>query len=324
MPTNVGEKFYLSDRVVDSSSVAMTYARAHLVDPDADGFYHCISRCVRRGWLCGTDPDTGVSYEHRKDWLESRLLMLSEVFTLKLCSYAVMSNHYHVVVEIKPTEARALGDEEVARRWLRLCSKKRQANAEREIERMLDNPKRLAELRQRLGSLSWFMKYLNEPMARAANREDGCTGRFWEGRFKSIALLDEPAVVGCMTYVDLNPLRAGITDRPEEATHTSIGRRTMLGEANSQPLIPLQALGLTLSGYIELLKWTAAVHKGGVEKPLAQAHQTLSRLRREPTQWLATVNSHRFKYRAYGASDKLRDYARSLGQQRIKGANSTP
>jgi len=301
----------------------MTYARAHLVDPSTDGFYHCTSRCVRRGWLCGIDSVSGVSYEHRKDWVESRILMLCEVFTLNLCSYAVMSNHYHVVVEVKPGEARELSDVAVARRWLLLSSKKRQDNAEREIERLLDNPNRIAELRQRLGSLSWFMKYLNEPLARAANWEDGCKGRFWEGRFKSIALLDAPAVVGCMAYVDLNPVRAGITDRPEEAPYTSVRRRLAKGESDARPLIALEALGLTLPGYLELLTWTAAVHNGALAKPRRQAQQTLRRLGQEPRQWLSTVKAHRFKYRAYGALDKLKDYAQSLGQRWIKGSASS-
>ena len=300
----------------------MTYARAHLVDPDTDGFYHCISRCVRRGWLCGIDAVTGTSYEHRKDWVESRILTLCEIFTLNLSSYAVMSNHYHVVVEIKPSEAKMLNDEEVAQRWLRLSSKKRQDNANREIERLLGNPERIEELRQRLGSLSWFMKYMNEPLARAANREDGCKGRFCEGRFKSIALLDEPAVVGCMAYVDLNPVRAGITDKPEEAPYTSIRRRMVKGESDARPLVALEKLGLTLPSYLELLRWTARVRNGGVARPQGQVRQTLQRLGHEPAQWLTTVKAHRFKYRAYGALDKRKDYAQSIGQQWIRGSAS--
>jgi REP element-mobilizing transposase RayT len=300
----------------------MTYARAHLVDPDTDGFYHCISRCVRRGWLCGIDAVTGTSYEHRKDWVESRILTLCEIFTLNLSSYAVMSNHYHVVVEIKPSEAKMLNDEEVAQRWLRLSSKKRQDNANREIERLLGNPERIEELRQRLGSLSWLMKYMNEPLARAANREDGCKGRFWEGRFKSIALLDEPAVVGCMAYVDLNPVRAGITDKPEEAPYTSIRWRMVKGESDARPLVALEILGLTLPSYLELLRWTARVRNGGVARPQGQVRQTLQRLGHEPAQWFTTVKAHRFKYRAYGALDKRKDYAQSIGPQWIKGSAS--
>ncbi|MEO7935461.1 MAG: transposase [Dokdonella sp.] len=165
----------------------MTTARSLLVDSESPGYYHCVSRWVRRAWLCGIDPYDGKSYEHRREWVEGRLLELAEIFAVGIYAYAVMSNHVHVVVRIDPNAAIEWTPEEVASRWVRLFP----ATADGEIDpiacqikeqNLLGNAERLEICRQRLSSLAWFMRSLNEPIARRANQEDSCTGRFW-GRF---------------------------------------------------------------------------------------------------------------------------------------------
>ncbi|QAU24532.1 hypothetical protein EO087_11495 [Dyella sp. M7H15-1] len=78
----------------------MTYPRHHIVNPQAAGFFHCVSRCVRRAFLCGEDAYSGRSYEHRKAWVEERWMALAECFAVGLYAYAVMSNHVHVVLHM--------------------------------------------------------------------------------------------------------------------------------------------------------------------------------------------------------------------------------
>jgi len=158
----------------------MTYPRSHLVSEDEPGFYHVVSRCVRRAFLCGKDKYSGKNFEHRRQWIEARILQLAECFSVSVYSYAVMSNHLHVVLHVDPQHAESLPDEEVARCWLtafpgRLKHDDSPELAARYLQAILCNPERLLELRKRLGSLSWFMKALNEPIARQANKEDKCT-----------------------------------------------------------------------------------------------------------------------------------------------------
>ena len=93
------------------------------------------------------------------------------------------------------------------------------------VQTAIADHERVRTWRQRLASLSWFMKTLKEPIARRANREDEVTGHFWEGRFKVHALLDEGAVLACLAYIDLNPIRAGATTTPEDSKHTSVHDR---------------------------------------------------------------------------------------------------
>jgi len=143
----------------------------------------------------------------------------------------VMGNHLHVIVRQRPDLAKDWSDEEIARRWLRLYPKRVGGDSlggeaeSMHIKALLGNAVQLAAIRQRLGNLSWFMRALCEPIARRANREDGATGHFFEGRFRSIRLLDDAALLACSIYVDLNPIRAGIAKTPERSEHTSAFER---------------------------------------------------------------------------------------------------
>ncbi|MFT4861998.1 MAG: REP element-mobilizing transposase RayT [Pseudohongiellaceae bacterium] len=208
----------------------MTQARSQQISLDDTPYYHCISRCVRRAYLCGEDPVTGRNFDHRKKWLVIKIKQLSASFSIDVCAYAIMSNHYHLVLHVDRENARALSDDEVIARWSTLFPRNgvlaqtlvKNQNS-RAAQKLLQQ--KLDLWRERLQDISWFMRCINETVARQANKEDQCSGRFWEGRFKSQALLDEKAVVTCMAYVDLNPIRAGVTDSLDNSDFTSIQER---------------------------------------------------------------------------------------------------
>ena len=208
----------------------MTRARKTLIALEDTSMYHCYVRCVRASYLCGEDAVSGRNFDHRKQWLVSRIRFLSYLFSIDVCAYSIMSNHYHVILHVDLARARLWSDEEVVERWLQLYNGhvlidrwlEQAEMSEAELDKVAEI---IARWRERLSSISWFMRCINETIARMANKEDGCHGRFWEGRFKSQALLDEVALLSCMAYVDLNPIRAGMETDLAESDFTSIQQR---------------------------------------------------------------------------------------------------
>jgi putative transposase len=209
----------------------MTLPRSQYVQDGQEGVYHCFNRCVRRAFLCGTDSLTGRDFSHRKEWVVDRLHFLASVFAIDVFAFAILANHFHTILHTLPNLVDGWSDREVATRWLTLCPKRHRnkpnspSPLQQDIRALVNSPRRIATLRLRLSSISWFMAQLDEFIARAANKEDGVKGRFWESRFKCQALLDEAAICACMVYVDLNPIRADLAATPENSDFTSIQQR---------------------------------------------------------------------------------------------------
>jgi len=252
----------------------MPRARNTIISLNDTPYYHCVARCVRRAFLCGVDHYSGNDYEHRRQWLENKLHSTADAFAIKLCAYAVMSNHYHVVLHVRPDIAREWSDREVVQRWHSLFSGNLVSQRFLESQplstiqaKLLD--KDIAVWRARLCDISWYMRIVNEAIARKANHEDNCTGRFWEGRFKSQALLDERALLACMAYVDLNPVRASMATSPETSDHTCVKQRIDSLKHNRaerqtiESFVGSQAetigIPFRLIDYLELVDWTGRI-----------------------------------------------------------------
>ena len=331
----------------------MGYPRKSLICLDDTPYYHVVSRCVRRAWLWGYDAYAGKDYSHRKHWVMQRLRFLSNVFVMDLCAYAIMSNHYHLVLRVDCERGARLTQEDVVSRWTKLyrepplIQRWREGNASA-AEQIIAS-QLIDRWRRRLLDISWYMRSLNENLARRANAEDECTGRFWEGRFKSQALLDEAGVLTAMAYVDLNPVRAGVAATPEESEFTSIYARIQQQTSelktrgrlpagtkprvriNAPPLLSFRdenmqqpSLPMRLEDYLQLVDWTGRVPHANKSALDSNLPTILVRLQINPDAWRATmqVGGNHFG-RAIGRMKRLRAHARKLGQAWIKGLQTS-
>ncbi len=185
------------------------------------------------------------------------------------------------------------------------------------------------------------MRCLNEHLARKANEEDGCKGRFWEGRFKSQALLDDAALLTCMAYVDLNPVRAGLAKMPEDSDFTSLQLRIRQWQKSQKKAAPCQtstlkslwiqeqkkdtAIHFVLTDFLELVDWSGPAVRddkhGAIEHSLPPI---LQRLGVDPEEWLKTLQPEGQHFtQAIGRDGALREFAEALGQKWVQGLSAS-
>ena len=257
-----------------------------------------------------------------------------------------MSNHLHIVLFINQDESEGWSEAEAIKRWHKLFQgtlhSQRFENGEEQSKSVLELlSKQAAEWRARLTDISWFMRVLNEKIARMANREDECTGRFWEGCFKCQALLDEQALMACMAYVDLNPVRANMAATPEDSEHTSVKSRCEPAKSegrvegvvakqpkqlqrfagNLQQNMP-DGLPFRLVDYLELVDWTGRQiredKRGAIDEDLPCI---LTRLDIDEEHWLYMTQNFESSFKTLvGAVHSLRKVCEEMGYQRMPAA----
>ncbi|MDZ7903644.1 MAG: transposase [Rheinheimera sp.] len=306
-------------------------------------FYHLTYRCVRRSFLCG-ELD-GFNFEHRREWIVERLRLLTTMFAIDVASYAIMMNHYHVLVRVNVEKAASLTASEIFKHWSILFQVPDLMKLYLAGHLIEDDDIQAAEnmieiYRERLTSISWFMRCLNEHIARLANVEDKCSGRFWEGRFKSQAILDEAALINTMVYIDLNPIRAKIAETPESSAYTSIAER--IGERilatdvrcsfhgklmpfgdgkgiQGAPQIPMH-----LTDYIELVDWTGRQIRPDKHGAISEnVPPILARLGIEQGNWLQNCQKLEEDFRqVIGPVAAIDKFCKAVGQKWLQGIHS--
>jgi hypothetical protein len=334
-------------------------ARRKLLGGERQAFYHCWSRCVRRYYLCGHDRQTGKDYSHRRHWIIEREKLLARLFAIQIEFRAEMANHLHLILQTLPRVAKRWSPREVVRRWLTAAKMAKCLTDEvpppdpKRIAKMASDPKLVAKLRRRLSSVSWFMGFLHENIARRANQEEGCTGRFWESRFKCRECTDRNAILLCAIYVDLNPYRAGEVTDPLGSPYTSVHLRMQaqalaeeiadrpddwMGELTEQPeslaneqlaytsrtgrrACDMGVLPISLADYVKLLLWTAEQLKSGQRNTIpADLIAVLDHFQVQHDAWLDTVEKFGKMFgHAVGRADTLTAVTDRMGLQHMKG-----
>jgi REP element-mobilizing transposase RayT len=204
-------------------------ARKELIDENEPGFYHCFNRCVRGEFLLGNGRGK-KKIDYRKTWLYMLLVELSAIFAIDICKFAIIDNHFHLLLRNRPDVIKSWSDEKVLRHAARLFPYKFKKlgvlDPKKKIPKhLLEDQALIAEMRKRLSSISWLMKVVSERIAKRANREDDVKGHFWAGRFKCEKVLDLAALLCTCVYIDLNETRALPGTTPETSLFSSVYKR---------------------------------------------------------------------------------------------------
>ena len=182
-----------------------------LLVTDAPTVYHVISRTALDGL-----PFDAVD----KDDFVTRLRNLALVYFTEILGYCVMDNHFHILLRMFPAEH--VQEEDLRRRYRNRYGEKRIFPAGKS-----------EDLRRKWSSLSEFSKELKESFSKAYNKRKNRRGYLWGDRFKSLVVEDGDALLNCLAYIDLNPVRAGVVDRPEEYRWSSLGYHVQSGNRGS-------------------------------------------------------------------------------------------
>jgi len=342
-------------------------ARKEIIRQGIPGIFHCANRCVRRAFLLGKDPLTGKDHNHRRAWVLERIKLLVASFVIDVGFKAVLSNHLHLVLRTFPRLAKRMGTQEIARRWLRVFTGKQVLDgnwtepSQQDVEKLAKDKEKIQTIRGRLSNPSWFMAALAEHVARRANKEDQCRGRFWQGRFSCREITDESSLLICGMYVDLNQIRAGETLTPEQSQHCSVfyrlGAENLLPasvrRASAKPItdewlapltIPANQLGdvpsttthrvsdkgllsMTLKEYVKLLDWVGRVRtaekKGAIPADLAPILERLGINSNASESFVETVENFPDVFRRVaGKVAKMKERAKELGRKCLHGVTA--
>ena len=189
--------------------------KTNRITGDGKSFYHVVSRVVDRRMVFG----------NREKEVFRRILRNQEAFSgVRVLTYCLMSNHFHLLLEVPDREELAPLDEEGLLEVLPLLYDEEAVEGVRqELERAREagderwHGEILQRYERRRGNLACFMKELKLRVSFYMNKRLERVGTLWESRYRSVLIEDrEEALLTVGAYIDLNPVRAGMVSRPED------------------------------------------------------------------------------------------------------------
>ena len=191
------------------------------IKPHKDGTcFHCMCRTVNRAFL--------FEDEQIREWIYQRIVWLADIYMVDLYSVTVLSNHYHIVCAMRLPE---MDESDIRARFERY-------EAGHPSRYRAWYPALTTAWYRRLTDLSCFMKDLNQSIAHHVNEQLGRGGHLWGDRFKNTIIGGKQGLLACMTYVELNPVRAGLVEKPSRYRFCSAGRYFSGGKAAAGVVIP--------------------------------------------------------------------------------------
>jgi REP element-mobilizing transposase RayT len=172
-----------------------------MIIDDQSTVYHVMSRTALDGFPLGNIE---------KDFMLDLIRRYAALYLVEILGFCLMGNHFHILVRVIPDYK--FTDEDILKRYVDFYGDER-----------IFADGLVPSLRLKLSNLSEFMREIKVNFARFYNRRHNRRGYFWGDRFKSVIVENGETLINCLAYIDLNPLRAGLVERPEQYRWNSLG-----------------------------------------------------------------------------------------------------
>ena len=284
-------------------------------------YYHLTSRCVSQS-LNQTQQLAPILNQQRwSRWFENRVFQLANIFAIDIYSYAILNEHYHLIVGLNPQITDSWSDLQVAQKWLRIIpeqsvKEKKNSHQKFRLQAILSAPRLIKKYRKRLGNINWLLRKINEPLIKLINDEYKQESAFFEFRTKSHQLFDETELLMNMVYLDLSKTDKALSNSPEEKRETIV-------DATRKRLAD-RPLSINRTDYALLVKWTQdTLWNNRRNAPPATIQQILLKLNFSVEDWIQPVMlqiEHYLPPVSY--LDNIKTRTTHFRQQCLKGVKS--